>query len=168
MSAISLLVLMVLAWLLYRVVISGPGGKRSFLQFYRDQNEVRHDIQSRGGIHNVESTNIKNLENKGYEVSEYGENFVSLKMKNEYGKSELSVINGKNRKSLKIEFKNLSDKKILNDKRKMRSSNGALSTLSRYLKEVLQNSDMLNSDSKIQILNHFRGGTTETPDEAII
>lgn len=168
MEVILLVVSAVLVWFLYRVLISGPGGKRSFLQFYRDQNEIRHDIQSKGGIHNVESRNIKDLESQGYGISGYGENFVELEMNNQYGKSRVSIIHGKDGKSIEVEFDNLSGDNILDVQSKMRSSNGAFDTLSRNITEILKNSERLSSNSKIKVLNHFRAGSSTDTDKSVI
>lgn len=155
MGFFLVLVLFVLGWFLYRVFISGSGGGRSFVQFYRDQNEVRNDIQQRGGIHNVESENIEQLKNKGYKVSEYGENFVKMSMENKHGKSDISIIHGKDGKSLEIELYDKSGSEVFRSKSRMRSSNGAIDTLNRIVKSYVDRSDSTNKSDKRKLLSHF-------------
>jgi hypothetical protein len=153
MECIGPFLLLIVGWFLYRVFISGSGGNRSFVQYYKDQNEIRAKLQRSGGIHNVEQTNIKDLEQVGYEVKEYGENFVSLSRSDRYGSSEVSIIHGKNRKSVDLTFKPQSRESSEFDlQRSVRSSNGALSTLEEMVSDALTRGDV---DTKIGMRRHF-------------
>lgn len=155
MSFFLIIVLLILGWFLYRVFISGAGGGRSFVQFYKDHNEIRHDIQKKGGIHNVEYQNIKRLKEKGYKVSEYGENFVEMTRKDNNGQSNVSIIHGKGGKSLKLELYTQNGKEIISIQNKMRSSNGAIETLSRSISKYLESSVSIDKLDKEKIRSHF-------------
>lgn len=167
MSVLAVIGLLILGWFLYRVFVSGGRGGRSFVEFYRDQNEIRHEIQSKGGIHKVESENINNLRKKGYEISEYGENFVKMNMKNRYGRSEVSVIHGNDGKSLEFCFYNLSGDRLLRMKEKMRSSNGAIDTLQRAVEGYVSGSFENEELRKEDLVNHFSFDSTSDSESTL-
>lgn len=154
MNLAGLFILLIFGWFLYRVFINGSGANRSFVQYYSDQNKIRDKLQRLGGIHNVEKkTNINDLEKIGYEVKEYGKNFVSLDRSDIYGSSEVSIIHGKNRKSVDLTFEPRSrESNEFNLQRRVRSSNGALSSLEEMVSDTLKRGDV---DSKDDMRRHF-------------
>ncbi len=110
MEVLGLLVLLFLGWAAYRILISGPGNKKSFLRYYRDQNRLRKWIQDQGGIHKLESENISFLEEKGYEVKEYGENFISFRKHSDEGYVDLKIVYDQERQPhLQVGYSSYSD-----------------------------------------------------------
>jgi hypothetical protein len=91
MEIFGFLLFLLLLWASYRIFVSGPGSQKSFLQYYQDQNDLRKWIQDQGGIHKVESENIRRMENAGYATEEYGENFVSFRKWNSSGYMEVKI-----------------------------------------------------------------------------
>ena len=156
MSFLLIVALIILGFFLYRVLISGSGGGRSFIQFYKDHNEIRNEIQKRGGIHNVESTNIEQLKEIGYEVREYGENFVEMIKNDSNGESRVNIIHGRNGKSLKLSFCTQSGEEVINIKNKMRSSNGAIECISRNINEYLDGHFDIDEIDKEKVRSHFK------------
>jgi len=165
MECIGPFLLLVIGWFIYRVFISGSGGSRSFVQYYKDQNETRDKLQRSGGIHNVEQTNINDLEQVEYEVKEYGENFVSLSRLDKYGSSEVSIVHGKNRKSMELTFESRSrESNEINLQRPVRSSNGALSTLEEMVSDTLTRGNVDSKDDMRRHFAHLLGDTSGEPE----
>jgi hypothetical protein len=92
MEVFGFLLLLFLGWAAYRIFISGAGDRKSFLQYYRDQNKLRKWVQDQGGIHKVEEETISLLEENGFEAEEYAENGVSLRKEGEVGYLEVKVM----------------------------------------------------------------------------
>jgi len=98
MEIFGFLLFLLLLWASYRIFVSGPGSQKSFLQYYQDQNDLRKWIQDQGGIHKVESENIRRMENAGYATEEYGENFVSFRKWNSSGYMEVKITYGQEKR----------------------------------------------------------------------
>lgn len=160
----GLLILVLVLWAAYRILISGPGSNKSFVEYYNDHNAVRKDIQDKGGIHKVEGENIRQLENIGYEVDEYYENAVELVKTTDRRRSKVTLTHDHTGKKLiSVSYHKRGQGEVLSFKKMVYEDEGAVESLHRHVDSFIDSSR--SSTDEGQLKRHFSISTDESASE---
>lgn len=165
MAIFGFLILVLVGWAAYWVFISGPGNTKIFVEYHKDHNVVRKEIQDQGGIHKVEGDNIRRLEDIGYEVTEYYENAVELVKTADRRRSKVTLIHAHSGKKLiGVSYhKRGQEREIFSFKDPVREDEDAVESLHRHVGSFITSSRSSVDGDRLR--RHFSITTDEPASE---